>query len=48
MKTGNINIDQLKRGKNSSAEARMDWLYDALCFAKAPKKILVKKVSNKK
>lgn len=39
MKTSNIDIDQLKRNKNSSPESRLEWLYSALCFAKAKKKI---------
>ena len=47
MKTGNIDINQLKRTRASSVEARMDWLYAALCFAKAPKKVVLKKASKK-
>ncbi|KKP36512.1 MAG: hypothetical protein UR27_C0018G0010 [Candidatus Peregrinibacteria bacterium GW2011_GWA2_33_10] len=40
LKKLNKDMDKLMRDKNSTPEARMDWLYNALIFSLAPKKIL--------
>lgn len=39
-KKANIDIEQLRRGKYSSPESKLEWLYSALCFAQAKKKIV--------
>jgi hypothetical protein len=38
----NIDMDQLKRSKYSSAESKLDWLFSAVSFGKAEKRILKK------
>jgi hypothetical protein len=43
MKGENIDIYQLRRSKNSSAESKLEWLYSALVFAKSKKKIVLSK-----
>ena len=40
MKRTNINIDQLRRNKYTSAEAKLDWLSSALEFGKAKKNVV--------
>ena len=42
MKTANIDVDQLKRNKESSPESKLEWLFSALSFGKSVKKIVVK------
>lgn len=42
----NIDLDQLKRNKNSSPESKLEWLYSALVFAQTPKKIIKKESSS--
>lgn len=39
MKDSGINTDQLRRGKASSPESKLEWLWSALVFAKAKKSI---------
>ncbi|EKD92737.1 MAG: hypothetical protein ACD_28C00347G0005 [uncultured bacterium] len=38
-KISNIDNDQLKRGKYSSTESKLDWLFSALTLAQATKVI---------
>lgn len=38
----NIDVDQLKRSKYVSPEGKLEWLFDALKFGKAEKKIIKK------
>ncbi|MDD3862063.1 MAG: hypothetical protein PHP74_04230 [Candidatus Gracilibacteria bacterium] len=40
MKRSNINIEQLRRNKYTSAEEKLDWLYSALEFGKAKKAVI--------
>lgn len=39
MKPSTTAIDRLRRSKQSSAESKLEWLYSALVFGKAKKKI---------
>lgn len=43
MKTDSAHLDRLKRYKYSSPEQKFEWMYSALCFAQAEKKIVTKK-----
>ena len=43
MRIKNVDIDQLKRSKASSSEAKLEWLWSAVQFAKAEKKVVKKK-----
>lgn len=38
----NIDIDQLKRSKYSSAESKLEWLFSAASFGKEEKRIIKK------
>ncbi|MFA6918066.1 MAG: hypothetical protein WC285_04545 [Candidatus Gracilibacteria bacterium] len=40
MKRTNLDINQLKRNKYTSAEEKLDWLYSALEFGKTKKNVV--------
>ncbi len=42
-----IDVEQLRRNIKSSPESKLEWLYSALCFARAPKKLIHKKNTKK-
>lgn len=46
MKVSNVDVEQLKRNKQSSPEAKMDWLFAALCFGQAKKTVMKKKLTK--
>lgn len=45
-KKANIAVEQLRRNVKSSPESKLEWLYSALCFARASKKIFPKNIKN--
>lgn len=45
-KKTNIDVEQLRRSVKSSPESKLEWLYSAFCFARAPKKIVSQKLKN--
>lgn len=47
MKNANIDVDQLKRNKESSPESKLEWLFSALNFGKSVKKVVAKEKGAK-